>query len=55
MALWHTPDEEAKILAQQCIKARVEPADVAAMVSFLASDDARYCTNHSYWVDAGYR
>jgi NAD(P)-dependent dehydrogenase (short-subunit alcohol dehydrogenase family) len=55
MALWHTPDEEAKIVAQQCIKARVEPADIAAMVLFLASDDARYCTNHSYWVDAGYR
>lgn len=55
MALWHTPEEEAKIVAQQCIKARVEPADVAAMVLFLASDDARYCTNHSYWVDAGYR
>lgn len=55
MALWHTPDEEAKIIAQQCIKVRVEPVDVAAMVLFLASDDARYCTNHSYWVDAGYR
>ena len=55
MALWHTPDEEAKILAQQCIKARVDPHDVAAMVMFLASDDARYCTTHSYWVDAGYR
>ena len=55
MALWHTPDEEAKILAQQCIKARVEPADVAAMVLFLASDDARLCTAQSYWVDAGYR
>ena len=25
MALWHTPEEEAKILAQQCLKARVEP------------------------------
>ena len=55
MALWHTPDEEAKIVTQQCIKARVEPEDVAAMVLFLASDDSRYCTNHSYWVDAGYR
>jgi NAD(P)-dependent dehydrogenase (short-subunit alcohol dehydrogenase family) len=55
MALWHTPDEEAKIVAQQCIKGRVEPCDVAALVLFLASDDARYCTNHSYWVDAGYR
>jgi NAD(P)-dependent dehydrogenase (short-subunit alcohol dehydrogenase family) len=55
MALWHTPEEEAKIVTQQCIKARVEPCDVAALVLFLASDDARYCTNHSYWVDAGYR
>jgi D-xylose 1-dehydrogenase len=55
MALWHTPDEEAKIVGQQCIKARVEPTDIAAMVLFLASADARYCTNHSYWVDAGYR
>jgi D-xylose 1-dehydrogenase len=55
MALWHTPEEEAKILAQQCIKARVEPDDIAAMVMFLASDDAHLCTGHSYWVDAGYR
>jgi NAD(P)-dependent dehydrogenase (short-subunit alcohol dehydrogenase family) len=55
MALWHTPDEEQKILTQQCIKARVETSDVAALVQFLASDDARFCTAHSYWVDAGYR
>jgi NAD(P)-dependent dehydrogenase (short-subunit alcohol dehydrogenase family) len=55
MKLWHTPEEEAKILAQQCIKARVDPVDVTAMVLFLASDDARMCTSHSYWVDAGYR
>jgi NAD(P)-dependent dehydrogenase (short-subunit alcohol dehydrogenase family) len=54
MALWHTPEEEAKIIAQQCIKARVEPEDIAAMVMFLASDDAHLCTGHSYWVDAGY-
>jgi NAD(P)-dependent dehydrogenase (short-subunit alcohol dehydrogenase family) len=53
-ALWLTPEEEAKILAQQCIKTRVDPIDVAAMVLFLASDDARLCTGHSYWVDAGY-
>jgi D-xylose 1-dehydrogenase len=55
MALWHTPDEERKIVTQQCIKGRVEPSDVAAMVQFLASDDARFCTAHAYWVDAGYR
>jgi D-xylose 1-dehydrogenase len=53
--LWHTPEEEAKILAQQCIKARVDPVHVTAMVLFLASDDAAMCTAHSYWVDAGYR
>lgn len=55
MRLWHTPEEEAKILDQQCLKARVDPVHVAAMVLFLASDDARMCTAHNYWVDAGYR
>jgi NAD(P)-dependent dehydrogenase (short-subunit alcohol dehydrogenase family) len=55
VALWHNPDEEAKILAQQCLKGRVEPVDVSALVQFLASDDARYCTAHAYWVDAGWR
>jgi D-xylose 1-dehydrogenase len=55
MRLWHTPEEEARILSQQCLKARVEPHDVAAMVLFLASDDARMCTAHEYFVDAGWR
>jgi D-xylose 1-dehydrogenase len=55
MKLWHTPEEEAKILAQQCLKARVDPIHVTAMVLFLASDDARMCTAHNYWVDGGYR
>ena len=53
--LWHTPDEEARILAQQCLKARVEPEDVTSLVLFLASDDARMCTAHEYFVDAGWR
>ena len=52
--LWHTPEAEAQMLAQQCLKQRVEPADVAAMVLFLASDDARMCTGHEYFVDAGW-
>lgn len=55
MKLWHTPEEEAKILATQCLKARVDPIHVTAMILFLASDDARMCTSHNYWVDAGYR
>ena len=54
MKLWHTPDEEAKILAQQCLKQRVDPIHVTAMVLFLASSDAAMCTAHNYWVDGGY-
>jgi NAD(P)-dependent dehydrogenase (short-subunit alcohol dehydrogenase family) len=55
MKLWHTPDEEARMLGMQCLKARIEPSDVAAMVAFLSSDDARMCTGHEYFVDAGWR
>jgi NAD(P)-dependent dehydrogenase (short-subunit alcohol dehydrogenase family) len=55
MKLWHTPDEENRMLGLQCIKARVEPHDVANMVVFLSSDDARMCTGHEYFVDAGWR
>jgi len=54
MRLWHTPEEEAKILAQQCLKQRVDPVHVSAMVLFLASSDAAMCTAHNYWVDGGY-
>lgn len=53
--LWHNPDEEARMLAQQCLKQRVDPEHVAAMVLFLASDDGRMCTGHHYFVDAGWR
>jgi NAD(P)-dependent dehydrogenase (short-subunit alcohol dehydrogenase family) len=51
--LWLTAEAEADILESQCIHARVEPADIAAMTLFLASDDARMCTGHEYFVDAG--
>jgi len=54
-ALWHDAEEEARMLAQQCLKQRVDPEDVAAMVLFLASDDGRMCTGHEYFVDAGWR
>jgi D-xylose 1-dehydrogenase len=53
--LWHNPDEEARMLAAQCLKERVDPEHVAAMVLFLASDDGRMCTAHNYFVDAGWR
>lgn len=53
-ALWHTPEEEARILAGQCLPQRVEIADVAALVLFLASDSAARCSGREYYVDAGW-
>jgi NAD(P)-dependent dehydrogenase (short-subunit alcohol dehydrogenase family) len=52
---WYTPDGEAEIVAAQCLDGRIQPTDIAAMALFLASDDARFCTAHNYWVDAGWR
>jgi NAD(P)-dependent dehydrogenase (short-subunit alcohol dehydrogenase family) len=51
---WYTPEGEAEIVAQQCLKARILPQHVASLVLFLASDDARMCTGHDYWIDAGW-
>ena len=52
---WYTPEGEAEIVAAQCVKVRIEPKDILAMALFLASDDARACTGHGYFVDAGWR
>ncbi|UIJ44371.1 SDR family oxidoreductase [Sphingomonas cannabina] len=52
---WYTPEGEAEIVAAQCLDGRIQPEDVAALVLFLASDDARMCTGHDYFVDAGWR
>lgn len=52
---WYTPEGEAAIVAAQCLKDRLQPADVAALALFLASDDARLITGHAYFVDAGWR
>ncbi|HEX8064227.1 MAG TPA: SDR family oxidoreductase [Allosphingosinicella sp.] len=52
---WYTPEGEAEIVSAQCLGGRLAPEDVAAMVLFLASDDARLVTGHEYFVDAGWR
>ena len=52
---WYTPEGEAEIVNAQCIKCRLEPHDVAALVTFLASNDARGMTGHEHFVDAGWR
>jgi D-xylose 1-dehydrogenase len=53
-ALWHTPEEEARILSGQCLRERVEMQDVAALSLFLASDNARHCSGREYFVDCGW-
>ena len=52
---WYTPEGEAEIVAAQCLDGRIQPVDIAAMALFLASNEARFCTAHNYWVDAGWR
>ena len=52
---WYTPEGEAEIVAGQCLDGRIQPADVAALALFLSSDDARMCTGHEYFIDAGWR
>ncbi len=52
---WYTPEGEAEIVAAQCLDGRIQPKDIAAMALFLASQEARFCTGHNYWVDAGWR
>jgi NAD(P)-dependent dehydrogenase (short-subunit alcohol dehydrogenase family) len=52
---WYTPEGEAEIVSAQCVSTRLVPQDVAALVAFLASDDARGMTGHEYFVDAGWR
>jgi len=54
-ALWLTPQGEQEIDRNQCLPDRVQPEDIAAMVLFLASDDARMCSAHEFTVDGGWR
>ena len=51
---WYTPEEEAQLVAHQCLKTRILPRHVAALVLFLASADGGLCTGHEYWIDAGW-
>lgn len=54
MQLWQSPESEAKVVAAQCLQQRIDPAHVAAMALFLASDDASRCSGREYYVDAGW-
>jgi len=54
MNLWLTPEGEQEIARNQCLIERLQPQDVAAMVLFLAADDARMCTAQEFVVDGGW-
>lgn len=53
-ARWHDAKVEADVFEQQCIKSRIEIADVVAMTLFLASDDARMCTGGAFVLTGGW-
>lgn len=51
--LWATPEALDRHRARQCLPDLIEPAYVARMALFLASDDAAMCTGNNYMVEAG--
>jgi NAD(P)-dependent dehydrogenase (short-subunit alcohol dehydrogenase family) len=52
--LWLTPEADKMRLAAQCLKGDVNPVDVARLVLFLASDDARMCSAQEFTIDGGW-
>lgn len=54
IAKWLTPESEAELLKNQCLKRKLYPDDIARAVLFFAADDSSACTNQSYIVDGGW-
>lgn len=50
---WATPEALEAHRDSQCLPDLIDPAYVARMVLFLASDDAAMCTASNYMVEAG--
>jgi NAD(P)-dependent dehydrogenase (short-subunit alcohol dehydrogenase family) len=51
---WLTPEGEADLMKNQCLKRKLYPLDIARPVLFFASDEAAGCTAQAYVVDAGW-
>lgn len=52
--LWLTPEAEAQLMRDQCLKQKVYPDDVARLALWLAADDSRMCTSQCWIVDGGW-
>jgi NAD(P)-dependent dehydrogenase (short-subunit alcohol dehydrogenase family) len=53
IALWLDEAGERTLMAEQCLKEKIYPADVARLVLFLAADDSRMCTAQDFVIDGG--
>ena len=51
--LWASPEALKKHLMRQCLPDLIEPAYVARMMLFLASDDSAMCTANNFMVEGG--
>ena len=51
--LWLTPQSEADLMAQQCLKEKLYPPDIARMILWLSADDSRLVTAQNFIVDGG--
>jgi NAD(P)-dependent dehydrogenase (short-subunit alcohol dehydrogenase family) len=54
LRLWAVPNMDQELARHQCLPDPLQPPDIAAMVLFLASDDARGITAQEFIVDAGW-
>ena len=52
--LWLTPEGERELMARQCLKRKLEPAEIARVCLFLGSDDSSAMTNQTYVADGGW-
>ena len=52
--LWLTPEGEEELMKRQCLKRKLNPADMARVVLFFASDESGACTAQTYIADGGW-
>ena len=52
--LWLDAEGEQRLERGQCLKRRLQPADIANVVLFFAADDSGICTSQDYIADGGW-